>query len=96
MRFGVSEPPQTAPAALHVHVSQLRKVLGRDRILTQAPGYRLRVDTDELDLQRFERLLQEARELDPPAAGTRLREALALWRGPALADFEREPFAWGR
>ena len=78
-----------------MHVSHLRKVLGRDRIVTQAPGYRLRVGIDELDLQRFERLLEEARELDPPAAGTRLREALALWRGPALADFEHEPFAWG-
>ena len=89
------EPPQTAQAALQVHVSHLRKLLGRDRIVTQAPGYRLQVAIDELDLQRFERLLQEARELDPAAARTRLREALALWRGPALADFEREPFAWG-
>ena len=89
------QPPETAQAALQVHVSHLRKVLGRDRIVTQAPGYRLRVGNDELDLQRFERLLEEARELEPPAAGARLREALALWRGPALADFEHEPFAWG-
>jgi predicted ATPase/DNA-binding SARP family transcriptional activator/Tfp pilus assembly protein PilF len=88
------QPPQTAQAALQVHVSHLRKLLGRDRIVTQSPGYLLRVGSDELDLQRFERLLKDAREVDPPAAGQRLREALALWRGSALADFEQEPFAW--
>ena len=88
-------PPETAQAALQVHVSHLRRVLGRDRIVTQAPGYLLRVGIDEVDLQRFESLLEEARQLDPPAAATRLREALALWRGSALADFEHEPFARG-
>jgi predicted ATPase/DNA-binding SARP family transcriptional activator/Tfp pilus assembly protein PilF len=89
------QPPDTAPAALQVHVSHLRKALGHNRIATQAPGYLLRVGTDELDLHRFERLLEEARELAPSAAGERLREALSLWRGRALADFEQEPFAWG-
>lgn len=55
----------------------------------------VRVDIEELDVQRFERLLKEARELDPPAAAARLHEALALWRGSALVDFEHAPFAWG-
>src|SRR3954468_23803810 len=50
-------PPETAHAALQVHVSQLRKLLGRDRIVTRAPGYLLRVDADELDRERFERLV---------------------------------------
>jgi DNA-binding SARP family transcriptional activator len=66
-----------------VYVSQLRKLLGRERLETQAPGYRLRVEPDELDLARFEHLRQEGK----------LREALALWRGPALAEFAYERFA---
>ena len=53
------QPPETAHAALQVHVSQLRKVLGRDRIVTRAPGYLLRVEGDELDLERFEHLVGE-------------------------------------
>src|SRR5215831_4476978 len=50
------EPPETARKAIHVHVSRLRKALGDDRIVTQAPGYRLRVEPGELDLERFEAL----------------------------------------
>jgi DNA-binding SARP family transcriptional activator len=75
-------PPATAPAALQVHVSQLRKALGTARIQTRAPGYLFRLEPDELDAARFEALLAEGRTED----------ALALWRGPALADF-REPWA---
>jgi DNA-binding SARP family transcriptional activator len=77
------EPPDTARKALQVHVSNLRKALGSDRIATQPPGYRIRVDTDELDLARFEALR---------AAGD-ASGALALWRGAPLADFAYEPFA---
>src|SRR2546423_6698122 len=77
------EPPGTASKALQVHVSQLRKVVGRDRLQTKAPGYLLRVEPDELDLARFERLHEEGRP----------HEALALWRGRALAEFAYHRFA---
>jgi DNA-binding SARP family transcriptional activator/tetratricopeptide (TPR) repeat protein len=77
------EPPGTAPKALQVHVSQLRKLVGRERLETRAPGYLLRVESDELDLARFERLQKEGR----------LDEALALWRGTPLADFAYQRFA---
>jgi DNA-binding SARP family transcriptional activator len=76
-----ADPPETARTALQVHISQLRKALGRERILTQAPGYRVIVGPGELDLERFEELV--ARD-GTDAAG--LREALALWRGAALAE----------
>jgi DNA-binding SARP family transcriptional activator len=75
--------PETAVKALQVYVSQLRKAIGRDRIVTRAPGYELVVGTDELDLGRFERLV----------AKEEFGEALRLWRGSPLADFAYEPFA---
>jgi DNA-binding SARP family transcriptional activator len=91
------DPPETAASALQVYVSQLRKEVGPDRVLTKAPGYSIRVEEGELDLDRFERLVGEGRELlerdDPKAAAQRLRDALALWRGPPLAEFRAEPFA---
>jgi DNA-binding SARP family transcriptional activator len=90
------EPPETAAKALQGHVSQLRKALGADRVVTKAPGYSVRVEEGELDLDRFERLAGEARERlaasEPARARKLLEEALALWRGPALREF-REPFA---
>ena len=76
-------PPEKAQKALHVYVSQLRKLLGSERLETKAPGYLLRVEPDELDLERFERLHDEER----------FHEALALWRGPPLADFAYHRFA---
>jgi DNA-binding SARP family transcriptional activator len=76
-------PPDTARKALQVYVSQLRKALGGDRLQTRRPGYVLRVERDELDLARFERLQREGR----------LDEALALWRGPVLGEFAYEQFA---
>src|SRR3954465_11334361 len=54
-------PPETARKAPQVHVSQLRKALGRERLETADPGYLLRVDGDELDLHRFRRLEAEGR-----------------------------------
>ncbi len=78
-------PPASAPNALQVHVHALRNALGVDRIVTRPPGYLVRVEPDELDVDRFERLAQ--------AGADDLREALALWRGPALADLAYEPFA---
>src|ERR671934_984867 len=78
-------PPATAQTALQVHVSQLRKLLGAERIETRAPGYRLVVRPEELDSARFERLLAEGHA----------DEALALWRGRPLAEFEYEPWSIG-
>ena len=78
--------PANALGALQVHVHALRKALGSDRIVTRAPGYLVRVDWDELDLERFTQLVERG---DRDA----LREALALWRGPALADIADQPFA---
>jgi len=89
-------PPETATKALQGYVSQLRKVFGPERLLTKPPGYELRVENGELDLDRFEQLAREGRELlaagDSKAAAKRLGEALELWRGPPLAEFS-EPFA---
>src|SRR6184192_1041634 len=86
-----SGPPAAARTALHGHVSALRKVLGRDRVVTRPPGYLVRVEDDELDLARFERLRVEARSrTDARERGDLLREALALWRGEPLADVPYE------
>ena len=79
-------PPNTAEKALQVHVSKLRKQLGRDRIVTKTPGYAIRVDQDELDIGRFERLVEEG-------GRQQVAEALALWRGPPLADVAQSRFA---
>src|SRR4029453_14663848 len=77
------EPPETAMKAVQGHVSSLRKVLGKDRIETKAGSYLIRASEQELDVERFEALV----------ADERFEEALALWRGPALADFGTDRFA---
>ena len=86
-------PPASASKSVQVYVSRLRKTLGDGRLTTRAPGYVLRVEPDELDLGRFERLAAEARRTSPESASRKLREALSLWRGPPLADLAYEPFA---
>ncbi|MFG2613596.1 AfsR/SARP family transcriptional regulator [Streptomyces anulatus] len=89
-------PPGRPSGALQAKVSQLRRVLGRDRVVRQPPGYRLRLDrgTDEVDADRFRALVTEARPVrDPRARAALLTEALGLWRGPAYADFADAPFA---
>ncbi len=86
-------PPATAGKILQVYVSRLRKELGDGRLLTRAPGYVLRADRSELDFARFEQLMAKADMADPRAAASELRRALALSRGPPLADLEYEPFA---
>src|SRR5437867_8495019 len=85
-------PPPTARKAVNVYVSQLRKALarnGHDPITTADGGYRLEVDAERLDAARLQQLLATARERaaagELEAAAELLREALALWRGPALA-----------
>ena len=59
-----STPPETAPAAIQVYVSQLRKLLGREVIVTQPPGYLIRVREGTLDLERFESWGKLQRELE--------------------------------
>jgi DNA-binding SARP family transcriptional activator len=86
--------PKAAGNALQYHVSRLRKLLASsEAIVTKEPGYLIRVRPDELDLLRFERLVEEGQRSSPEAAARLLREALALWRGPALADLAHESFA---
>jgi len=88
------QPPAAGSTALRVRVSQLRKTLGKpDVLVTRSPGYVLRVEPDELDLHRFERLVEEAADAQPAFAAAKLREALSLWRGEPLADFTYAPFA---
>ena len=79
-------PPKAAANTVQYYVSQLRKTLGPDRILTRSPGYAVRVESGELDLECFEHLVATG-------GSVALRDALSLWRGPALADFAFEPFA---
>jgi len=88
------QSPASGRTALQVRVSQLRKALGGGAvILTRTPGYVLRLEREQLDLHRFEDLVGEADAAEPAVAAGRLREALALWRGPALADLAYESFA---
>ncbi|MFF2362227.1 BTAD domain-containing putative transcriptional regulator [Streptomyces sp. NPDC058122] len=83
-------PPQDAPAALQALIGRLRRAIGKDTVTSEPGGYRLHATHDDVDLFVFERLVTEGRtaleEGDPRTAAARLREALALWRGPALAD----------
>ena len=83
-------PPPTAAKILQNAVSQLRRALGDDRLVTQAPGYRFRLEQGELDLHRFEQLAQEGRTKRDARV---LRDALAIWRGEPLANLRDEPFA---
>jgi DNA-binding SARP family transcriptional activator/pimeloyl-ACP methyl ester carboxylesterase len=88
--------PESAVKMVHIYVSQLRKVLPPETIVTRAPGYGLDVDPQAIDTVGFDRLRGEGRAAleggDAATAAARLREALALWRGAALAEFS-EPFA---
>ena len=91
------DSPEDAASALRVNVSRLRKALPQGVLTTRSPGYVVRVEPDTLDLHRFERLVDEGRSLLARGlaadASERLRDALSLWRGPALADFTYERFA---
>ena len=85
-------PPRTATTSLQNTVSQLRKLLGPGLLQTRANGYALEVDAAQLDLGRFEELLDRARAAEPPERALLLREALGLWRGPPFADLQFETF----
>jgi len=101
------DPPDTAAHVLQVYVANLRKVLDPHRprraaggvLRTQAPGYLAEPGPEALDLARFERLAAEGRAAlaasDAEKAASLLRSALALWRGPALADVVLEASGQG-
>ena len=80
------EPPDAARNSLQVRVAALRRVLGRDRIVTGSGGYLIRIEPGELDLRRFEELTSSGSRGD-------LDEALALWRGAPLPEFRDEHWA---
>lgn len=94
-------PPPTVNKALQGLVSNLRKRLGPPRAAGEAPailrtvppGYMLDVEPTSVDAHRFRRLVAEASGVPASERSVRLRHALSLWRGPALADFTYEPFA---
>ena len=88
-----ARPPPTARNAVQGHVATLRKLLGRDRITTHESGYTLRLEEDELDLHRFERLLSDVRGRPPQKQSDLLAEALGLFRGAPLQDFCYDDFA---
>ncbi len=102
--FG-GDASETGVNALQVGISRLRRLLGESRssngdggvLLTRPPGYLLRAEPEQLDVALFERLLARGRqslsEGDAAAAAGTMREALALWRGPALADLALLEFA---
>jgi len=93
------DPPAAAETTLRSHISRLRAAVGASRLLSRAPGYTLVLAPEELDAAQCERLLAEARDAlaqgRPAEAAERLRSALALWRGPVLADVAYESFAQG-
>ncbi|MFL5828781.1 MAG: glutaminyl-peptide cyclotransferase [Solirubrobacteraceae bacterium] len=90
-------PPASAAKTVQAYVSNLRRALGDGLLVTRGHGYLLQTERGQLDVDRFEALVDAGRtalgEGDARRASERLREALALWRGPPLSDFAYEPFA---
>jgi YVTN family beta-propeller protein len=90
-------PPATAAKTVQVFVSELRKALGDGSLVTRGRGYMIVIDPGQVDLDRFGRLAADGRSAlesgDPERAARRLREGLALWRGPPLGDLAYESFA---
>lgn len=94
------EPPATAAHIIEVYVSQLRRALEPAgapyrRLLRGPNGYTLRVEANSVDAVRFQALVESARELPQAERLGQLKQALGIWRGPALVDFSGEPFAIG-
>ncbi|GIH03838.1 SARP family transcriptional regulator [Rhizocola hellebori] len=94
-------PPESARALVQTYVSSLRKSFARygfrDLITTRPPGYLLRLRSSDLDTNTFAGLVQQARAAanagDDDQTAALLREALSLWRGPALSGVESSPLA---
>lgn len=93
-------PPATAQHAVQVYVSGIRKLLrsggGEATVRTSPSGYAIAVAPERVDARRFERLIDEAQRAladDPPRARGLFEEALGLWRGPPLAEFEQSELA---
>jgi DNA-binding SARP family transcriptional activator/ABC-type branched-subunit amino acid transport system substrate-binding protein len=84
-------PPATAAKILQGYVSQLRRVLGQETIVTRPSGYVLQAA--ETDAREFEHQLDASSGMEPRNAARQLRSALALWRGRPYADVEYEPWA---
>jgi DNA-binding SARP family transcriptional activator len=98
------KPPRRATAALHVYISQLRKFLtaagcAPNPVITRAPGYLIQIDADDLDLNVFRKLVRQGRAHRQmhrhEEASAAFQSALALWRGPALADVRHSPVVDG-
>jgi DNA-binding SARP family transcriptional activator len=96
------EAPPRAIGALQAYVSHLRRALEPDRaprtpatvLVSEPPGYAIRVPPDAVDAWRFETLVRRAGEPGQgPNARALLQEALDLWRGPAYAEFQAEQWA---
>ncbi|MFI9764623.1 BTAD domain-containing putative transcriptional regulator [Streptomyces sp. NPDC051963] len=85
-----ADPPLDAPAALQALVGRLRRAVGKDAVTSHPGGYRLTATQDDVDLFVFEGLVRQGTaaldEGDPTTAARDFDDALALWRGPALAD----------
>ena len=96
-RMWAGHAPASAVTALQVYVSQLRKLVGAEVIVTRRPGYLLDLSLDAVDTVRFEALVADGRGLlaagDAESAAAVLGEALSLWRGDALAEFVYEDWA---
>jgi len=90
-------PPRTAVKSLQTYVSQLRRALGEDAIATRSHGYLLVVERGACDSDRFRELVADGQRAladgEPSAASRLLRDALALWRGPAFGELGVEPWA---
>ncbi|MFJ8764365.1 BTAD domain-containing putative transcriptional regulator [Streptomyces clavifer] len=91
-----SKPPGGATNTLQTKISQLRRVLGREQVVREPTGYRLRLADDMVDALEFQELAERARAHREPAVRADLfADALALWRGPAYADVAESLFARG-
>jgi predicted ATPase/DNA-binding SARP family transcriptional activator len=90
-------PPPSATGSLHVYIHGLRRLLGAERVEGQGSAYRIRLEAGELDLERFEELVEQARDAlgggHVKGATSALEAALALWNGPALGDLPPETLA---
>jgi DNA-binding SARP family transcriptional activator len=89
--------PATALKQVQRQISDLRSLIGRETIETRSPGYVIRLEREQFDLATFEHLFRDGIDVlaggDAGRAADLLRQALALWRGPPLADLTYESFA---